>query len=197
MTNNGLKLNADKTKCMLIHTPRARVDPPPLIWLWNWASVQFQRSQCSCKGHFDLVRSHQPCCYQCEPPQASFLVSSTFAPGPLPHVLHSAFGWLLWCRWDNCNQHNSSCLGLHRLRLFSSSALVGCFILLSWPINVINHSILSRTTYSYIDSHNDIWTFNYTCYVYILNCLLLFFFFSLFLCLVLYCFWVPGIVATG
>ena len=30
MTNNGLKLNAVKTKCMLIRSPRTRVDPPPL-----------------------------------------------------------------------------------------------------------------------------------------------------------------------
>ena len=30
MTNNGLKLNADKTKCMLIHSTRTRVQPLPL-----------------------------------------------------------------------------------------------------------------------------------------------------------------------
>ena len=30
MTNNGLKCNADKTKCMLIRSPRAGADPLPL-----------------------------------------------------------------------------------------------------------------------------------------------------------------------
>ena len=44
----------------------------------------------------------------------------------------------------------------------------------------------SRPAYYYIDSHNDIWLFNYTCYIYIANCLLLFVFCLFLSCAVLF-----------
>ena len=141
MTNNGLKLNADKTKCMLIRSPRTRVDPPPL-------HIHLSGSEIEQVSSFKLL---------------GVLVNDTLTW--TDHINHLAsrigrgvnllrcLSWFLpqsllvlylksyilplvdYCDvvWDNCTQHDShrlqslfnyACrLALHRPRLASSSAL--------------------------------------------------------------------------
>ena len=141
MTNNGLKLNAEKTKCMLIRSPRARIVPPLL-------HIHLSGSQIEQVSSFKLL---------------GVLINDTLTwTDHINHVITKVsrnvnllrrLSWFLprsllalylksyilplidYCDivWDNCTQHDSShlqslfnyaCrLALHRLRLSSTSAL--------------------------------------------------------------------------
>ena len=118
MTNNGLNLNVNKTKCMLIRSSRARVTPPPL-------QIHLSGSQIEQVTSFKLLSvlindtltwtdhiSHVVA-------KLSLTVNllrrlSWFLPRPLlvlylkSYILPSVD----YCDvvWDNCNQHDSSCL---------------------------------------------------------------------------------------
>ena len=141
LTNNGLQLNVDKTKCMLIRSPRARVHPPLL-------HIHLSGSQIEQVSSFKLL---------------GVLINDTLTwTSHINHVVSKVsrsvnllrrLSWFLpqsllvlylksyilplvdYCDvvWDNSSQHDASrlqnlfnyaCrLALHRPRLSSSSAL--------------------------------------------------------------------------
>ena len=142
MTNNGLKLNADKTKCMLIHSARTRVQPPPL-------DIHLSGSQIEQVSRFKLLGvvvndtltwtdhiSHIVTEVSCNVNLLRRL--SWFLPQPLLVLFLKSYILPLvdYCDvvWDNYTQNDSSRLQslfnyacrlvLHRPHLSSTSALL-------------------------------------------------------------------------
>ena len=141
MTNNGLKLNADKTKCMLIRSSRTRVDPPPLHIHLSGSEIE-QVSSFKLLGvlvndtltwtdHINHVASRMGRGVNLLRRLSWFLPQSLLVLYLKSYILPLVD----YCDvvWDNCTQHDSHhlqslfnyacCLALHRPRLSSSSAL--------------------------------------------------------------------------
>ena len=141
MTNNGLKVNADKTKCMLIHSPRARVDPPPLHIHLAGSQIEQVSSfkllsllvndTLTWSDHINHVATNVSCSVNLLRRLSWFLPQSLLVLYLKSYILPLVD----YCDivWNNCTQHDSSriqslfnyaCrLALHRPRLSSSSAL--------------------------------------------------------------------------
>ena len=142
LTNNGLQRNADKTKCMLIHFPRARFHPPPLHMHLSGSQIEqvysfkllgvLTNDTLTWTSHINHVVSKVSRsvnllrCLSRFLPQQSLLVL---------YVESYILPLVDYCDvvWDNCSQldasrlqslFNYACrLALHLPRLSSSSAL--------------------------------------------------------------------------
>ena len=114
MTNNGLKLNANKTKCMLIHSARTRVQPPPL-------DIHLSGSQIEQVSRFKLLGVVDTLTWTDHISHVVTKVSrnvnllrrlSWFLPQPLLVLFLKSYILPLvdYCDvvWDNCTRHDSS-----------------------------------------------------------------------------------------
>ena len=132
MSNNGLKLNVSKTKCMLIRSLRSRNPPPTLdiqlrMWLQDWASYFFKFLGVIVSDTL-LDKSyhshHQKRVTAGKPLETAILVSPFLSACPLSQIIHPSMCWLLWWSLRLQTLFNYGCrIALHLYSLSSSSAL--------------------------------------------------------------------------
>ena len=158
MTNNRLKLNAEKTECMLIHSPRTRVNPSPLHIHLSGSEIE-QVSSFKLLGmlindtltwinHINHVATRVGCDVNLLRCLSWFLPRSLLVLYLKSYILSVVD----YCDvvWDNCTQHDSSrlqslfnyaChLALHRPRLSSSSAL--------WKEHILHYCIITSLRFT-------------------------------------------------
>ena len=168
MTNKGLKLNFDKTKCMLIHSPSTRVDSPPLHIHLSGSEIEqvfsfkllgvLNNYTLTWTDHINHVASRVGYGVNLLRRLSWFLLQSLLVLNLKSYILTLVDYYDVV--WDNCTQHDSlhlqslfnyaCCLALYRPCLSSSSALSKELGLTSLHCNRRLH--LAELTYKCLNS---------------------------------------------